>query len=310
MGPSSLKGEARYLVVVADDLGRSSFVNRAVVRAYDRGFLTAASLMANGDAFEEAATLIRMRPGLSVGLHITLCDGRAVLSPSEIPGLVDANGRFETSPFRAGLRYWRLRRNLTREMEAEIEAQFERLLEAGITPTHVDGHHHLHMHPVIFELVCKAAAKRRVAWIRVPREPLAKVVRAGFPSGVSSLAEWITFSMLAVRNIKIAHAYGLKTASHVVGLSNRGRRRRAGGRLNRTLKMDEKYLRALLPLLKGVTNEIYAHPDLATEAGRRETEALASLNTREDAALLGMVCTGYSELLGAVASRGFQEMRK
>jgi hopanoid biosynthesis associated protein HpnK len=306
MAPSRTKGENRYLVIVADDLGRSSFVNRAVARAYDRGFLTAASLMANGDAFEEAVTLIRMRPGLSVGLHITLCDGRAVLSPSEIPGLVDANGRFETSPFCAGLRYWRLRESLMREMEAEIEAQFERLLETGILPTHVDGHHHLHMHPSIFELVCKAAAKRRVAWIRVPREPLAKVVRAGLPSLISSLAEWITFSILAVRNTKIAHAYGLKTASPVVGLSGTDRRRRAGGRL----KMDEKWLHALLPLLKGVTNEIYAHPDLATEAGRRETEALASLNTREDAAALGMVCTGYSELLGAVASRGFQEMSK
>jgi hopanoid biosynthesis associated protein HpnK len=306
MSETRIRSRSRFLVLVADDLGRSSLVNRAVARAFDRGSLTAASLMAGGDAFDEAVTLARMRPGLSVGLHITLCDGRAVLSRSRIPGLIGRDGWFEKSPFRAGLRYWRLRQNLAPQIEAEIEAQFERLLEAGILPTHVDGHHHLHMHPAIFELVCKAAAKRRVAWIRVPREPLWKVVHAGFPSVVSSLAEWITFGILAVRNAKIAYAYGLKTASHVVGLSNRGSRRRAGGRL----KMDERYLRALLSLMKGVTNEIYAHPDLATEAGRRETEALASLATREDAALLVMVCTGYSELLGAVASRGFQEMRK
>jgi len=303
MSRSGPKREDRYLVVVADDLGRSSFVNRAVARAFDRGFLTAASLMAGGDAFEEAVTLARLRPGLSVGLHVTLCDGNAVLPPSEIPGLVDTRGWFEKSPFRAGLRYWRLRRHLRLQIEEEIEAQFERLREAGISPTHVDGHHHLHMHPVIFELVCRAAAKRHVAWIRVPREPLALVVRAGVPRVVSRLTEWATFTLLALHNLKIARTYGLKTASYAAGLSRTGR---ALG----TRNIGEEYLRALLPLLKGISNELYAHPDLATESGRRETETLASAVIRKDTASLGIICTGYSQLLGAVASQGFQEMRR
>jgi hopanoid biosynthesis associated protein HpnK len=306
MNRLTLKRRDRYLVVVADDLGRSSLVNRAVARAFDQGFLTAASLMAGGDAFEEAVTLARIRPALSVGLHVTLCDGKAVLSPSEIPDLVDRNGCFIKSPFRAGLRYWRLRRHLTPQIEAEIEAQFERLREAGILPTHVDGHHHLHMHPAIFELVCRAAARRHVAWIRIPRESLAKVVRAGLPLLVPRLAEWITFRMLAVRNLRIAYGYGIKTASHIFGLSRTG----STGKTGRTSKVDEKYFRALLPLLKGITNEIYAHPDLATEAGRQETVTLASMNIREDAASLGMACTGYSQLLGAVALQASQEMRR
>ncbi|HME41990.1 MAG TPA: ChbG/HpnK family deacetylase [Syntrophorhabdales bacterium] len=300
MNRTALKRRDRYLVVVADDLGRSSLVNRAVARAFDRGFLTAASLMAGGDAFEEAATLARVRPALSVGLHVTLCDGRAVLAPSDIPGLIDREGWFVKSPLRAGLRYWRLRRQLTCEIEAEIEAQFNRLQEAGISPTHVDGHHHLHMHPAIFELVCRAAARRQVAWVRIPRESLAVLACAGLSIGARRLAEWAAFRMLAVRNLKIASEYGLKTASYVVGLS------RKGG----ASKLDEKYFRDLLPLLRGVTNEIYAHPDLATEAGRRETEALISVNIREAAASLGLACTGYSELLGAIDTQGLQEMRK
>ncbi len=300
MNRPSSKRRDRYLVVVADDLGRSSLVNRAVARAFDQGSLTAASLMAGGDAFEEAVTLARIRPALSVGLHVTLCDGMAVLSPSEIPGLIDPKGRFVKSPFHAGLRYWRLKRQLARELESEIEAQFDRLQEAGISPTHVDGHHHLHMHPAIFELVCRAAARSRVAWIRVPRESLAVHRRAGLSIVVRGLAEWATFRMLAVRNLKIASDYGLKAASYAVGLPRRGR----------TSKVDEKYFCDLLPLLKGVTNEIYAHPDLATEAGRRETEALVSVNIRERAALLGLACTGYGELLGAIDTHSLQEMRK
>src|SRR5512143_820295 len=117
----------RYLVVVADDLGRSSLVNRAIARAFDRGFLTAASLMAAGDGFEEAVTLALLRPSLSVGLHLTLCDGRAVLPHRAIPGLVRQDGRFERSPFRAGVRYWHERNDLRAQIEREINAQFDRL---------------------------------------------------------------------------------------------------------------------------------------------------------------------------------------
>jgi len=303
MNRSVRRGRDRYLVIVADDLGRSSLVNRAIARAFDRGFLTAASLMAGGDAFEEAVTLARIRPALSVGLHVTLCDGRAVLAPSDVPGLIDRESWFVRSPLRAGLRYWRLRRQLKREIEAEIEAQFDRLQEAGITPTHVDGHHHLHMHPAIFELVCRAAARRRVAWVRIPRESLAVLARATMSIGARRLAEWAAFRMLAVHNLKIASEYGLKTASHIVGLPRTGIR-------GRESKLDEKYFLDLLLLLKGVTNEIYAHPDLATEAGRRETEALVSVHIREGAASCGLACTGYSELLGAIDTQGVQEMRK
>ena len=109
-GASSPSGEGRCLVVTADDFGRSPSVNRAVATACDRGVLTAASIVAAGDAFEEAVDLAARYPELSVGLHIMLSDGRPVLSAADIPGLVDAEGRFERSPMRAGIAYWRLRK--------------------------------------------------------------------------------------------------------------------------------------------------------------------------------------------------------
>jgi predicted glycoside hydrolase/deacetylase ChbG (UPF0249 family) len=51
MRQSDPKREGRFLVVVADDLGRSSLVNCAVARAFDRGLVTATSVMAAGDGF-------------------------------------------------------------------------------------------------------------------------------------------------------------------------------------------------------------------------------------------------------------------
>ena len=54
---SSSSQESRYLVVGADDFGRSPSVNRAVAIACDWGVLTAASIVAGGDAFAEAVDL-------------------------------------------------------------------------------------------------------------------------------------------------------------------------------------------------------------------------------------------------------------
>jgi len=82
----------KYLVVVADDLGRSSGINRAVAEAHDKGIVTCASIMVGGEAFQEAVQIALDRSGLAVGLHVTLCDGRAVLPHSSIPSLTDAEG--------------------------------------------------------------------------------------------------------------------------------------------------------------------------------------------------------------------------
>src|SRR6059036_1537886 len=95
----------RRLIVNADDFGRSHSINQAVVRAHREGILTTASLMVNGEAFEEAVHLARQNPKLGVGLHLTLICGTSALPHAEIPGLVDADQNFTNRPLAAGLRY-------------------------------------------------------------------------------------------------------------------------------------------------------------------------------------------------------------
>ena len=62
----------RRLIVNADDFGRTSEINEAVIAAHQRGILTTASLMVNGAAAAEAVGLARQNPRLGVGLHLTL----------------------------------------------------------------------------------------------------------------------------------------------------------------------------------------------------------------------------------------------
>jgi predicted glycoside hydrolase/deacetylase ChbG (UPF0249 family) len=62
----------RYLIVNADDFGRSHGINQGVAMAHERGVVTSASLMVRWPGAIEAAALARSMPRLSVGLHVDL----------------------------------------------------------------------------------------------------------------------------------------------------------------------------------------------------------------------------------------------
>ncbi len=64
----------RGLIVNADDYGRSSGINRGVIKAHESGIVTSASLMVRWPAAVEAAEYCRDRPDLSLGLHVDLAE--------------------------------------------------------------------------------------------------------------------------------------------------------------------------------------------------------------------------------------------
>src|SRR5436189_1593982 len=84
----------RRLIINADDFGRSSSINAAVIRSHREGILTTASLMVNEAASSEAVVLAKAHPRLGVGLHLTLLCGHSSLPRETIPGLVNEAGAF------------------------------------------------------------------------------------------------------------------------------------------------------------------------------------------------------------------------
>jgi hopanoid biosynthesis associated protein HpnK len=272
----------KYIIIAADDMGRSSSVNVAVAEAHDKGIVTSASLMAGGEAFEEAVKIALKYRRLSVGLHVTLCDGKSVLKPSYIPDLVDQDSHFEKNPIKAWVSY--MRTGILPQIEAEVEAQFNRLEQAGLHTTHVDGHHHLQMHPFIFEIICRQASKRGVGWIRVLNESLSIVLSLrSFSRGVMPFIERVVFGALNAYNLKIARKYDINVACHSLGLAWTG-------------NIDEKCFLDLLDRAKGSIEEIFTHPDISTESGRQELEALTSAKVRSKLTSLGVELVGYRDL--------------
>jgi len=163
----------KQLIVNADDLGLTPAVNRGVVRAFQDGIVTSASLLVTGSAFEDAVALAQQNPKLDVGLHLALVEERAVLGPDVLPTLVDETGRFP----RTSAEF--IQRALLggiswHEVEQEIAAQIAVFEKTGLRLSHLDSHQHLHMFPPVFQIVRRLASWMDNVWIRNSAGPWRK----------------------------------------------------------------------------------------------------------------------------------------
>lgn len=225
------------LIITADDFGLHASVNRAVERAHRDGVLSAASLMVAAPAAASAVARARDCPGLAVGLHLVLADGKALLPPRLIPDLVDASGRFGARMVRDGFRFFCLPR-VRRQLALEIRAQFEAYAATGLALDHVNAHKHFHLHPTVLSLMLEAGRDHGLCAVRLPLE-------TGLPPW---LRPWLALLRARLR------AAGVQHNDYIVGLRLSGR-------------FDEAALLAALETLPPAgVGELYLHPALASGA--------------------------------------------
>jgi hopanoid biosynthesis associated protein HpnK len=239
------------LILGADDFGASAEVNEAVATAHRNGVLTSASLMVAGRAVDEAISMARDMPDLAVGLHLVVVDGPAVLPPDRIPHLVDGNRRFLRNPVSVGVRY-AFSRLARQELAAEMRAQFERFAESGLSLSHVDGHLHMHLHPVVFDLLVPLAEEYGARGLRLPRDDLRLALRHGL-DGVGRKVLWaLCFWPLNAWGARQLRGHSLRVVDRVYGFMQTG-------------QMHAAYVLDLIRHLRVPTAEIYFHPSVATE---------------------------------------------
>ncbi len=160
----------RRLIINADDFGLTPGVNRGIMAAWGAGTVTSTSLLANLPAFEDAVTRARSAPGLGVGLHFNLTAGRPVSDPGSVPGLCASHGSFHALPSLAARAL--AGRIAEDELARECRAQLERLRSAGIEPTHIDSHRHVHCLPHVRQAAERTARDAGIRVVRVPFEPM------------------------------------------------------------------------------------------------------------------------------------------
>jgi len=159
----------KFLIVNADDFGLTGGVNRAVIEAHTRGILTSTTVMANMPAFEDAVRLAKAHLSLGVGLHFNITQGAPVADSSSIRSLLDERGEFlGTSTallFRALAGKLRIP-----EVEIELRAQIEKVLNAGLPLTHLDSHKHAHALPQVVGVIARVIGDYGIRAVRLPRE--------------------------------------------------------------------------------------------------------------------------------------------
>ena len=271
----------RYLIVNADDFGYSEEVNTAILRAHREGVLTSTSLMVAEPGCEHAVAIARQTPALGVGLHLVVSYDRALLPIRDVPLLVDSAGRFGADPFRVAWLY-HFNRKAQAQLKQEMAAQFARFASFNLEWSHVDGHQHFHLHPVVWDTLLDLCDTYHVHRLRVPREDTRshfvqrKEEKKSAPStlnpGVhpqgrtqpSTHLEGFslnTVSSLALRALRRRNLRVLERRQ-TLGGKPMFCCERVYGQLQ-TGNMHEAYTLELLNRLHVPTNEIYFHPGTA-----------------------------------------------
>jgi len=256
----------RNLIVNADDLGWTEGVNHGIAEAFRNGIVTSTSLLANGAAFAGGVEIARGAPGLGVGVHLNLSDGAPLAERETVTSLLNDNGEFAGGAESLLLRRAR-RELLLDEVEREWDAQIQKVRDAGMEPTHLDGHRHVHMLPGLFEIALRLAKRHGIGAIRVSLED--SNLRAALASGSRRNAGVVMKQGVQARGLKLlardareqAARAGLATTDYFCGIAQTGELTREG-------------LGRLLTILPEGTTELMCHPGYVDAALKKTATRL------------------------------------
>jgi predicted glycoside hydrolase/deacetylase ChbG (UPF0249 family) len=214
-------------------LGWTEGVNRGIAEAHVRGIVTSASLLANGAAFDSGVAMARTMQALGVGVHLNLSDGKPVAPRELVNSLLNKRGELEGKPESLLLRLARKSVSLE-EVEREWDAQIRKVRDAGIQPTHVDGHRHVQMLPGLFEIALRLGKRHGIAAIRISHE--ASSLRVALSSGTKQKGTVVMRQGVQARGLKLlapdareqAERAGIATADYFCGIAQTGELTREG----------------------------------------------------------------------------------
>jgi predicted glycoside hydrolase/deacetylase ChbG (UPF0249 family) len=190
------------------------------------------------------------------------------------------------------------------EVEREWDAQIQKVRNAGIAPSHLDGHKHVQMLPGLFEIALRLAKKHGIRAIRVAHEE--SKLRAALSSGGDQKTGVLLKQGVQARGLKLlardaremADRAGLVATDYFCGIAQTGVLTREG-------------VEKLLKNLPEGTTELMCHPGYVDEDLRRsatrlqrsrqtELEILTDARIRKLVATQGIRLISY-QLMGDVA---------
>ena len=171
------------IVINADDFGLTEGVCTGIVRAVETGVVTSTTAMVCVPGAVQRLQSWAPRIIGKIGAHLQLTNGVPILPAKSVPSLVAKDGAFPS-------RRKAIRGAGTAEVLAEWAAQIETLIRAGIEPTHLDSHHHVHGLPNVFPAFCELAQRYSLPVRSLSSEMARKLRAESVPFIDRTLTDW------------------------------------------------------------------------------------------------------------------------
>lgn len=253
------------VIINADDCGRSKLVDAAIEECIQLGCITSTTVMANMDDFEGAVNLYKVyKDRVSFGCHLNLTQGEPLLRSQVLQDIgftsISSKGRMELNGMH--LRNSRISKTAKTAIFEELDAQIQKILDNGITISHIDSHHHIHNGFSILPIIVEVAKKYKITKIRILRNYL--------PPSFSLWARktWRAYLGCLYSGVKTTEWFSSPNEFY---------------RLTKSKQV----------IKKNTTIELMCHPGGESNSERKEIDLLKSINFKET---FGDVLINYNQL--------------
>lgn len=149
----------KKLIVNADDFGLTPGVCDGILKSHREGIVTSTTILINTPHLDSTVEKLNGCPSLDLGLHLNITWGKPLLPAAKVKTLIGDDGLFVRD------------KNFDKvdpdEVGEEWNAQLAKAKSLGIKLTHLDTHHHTHLHPALLDLLPEIALREGLA-VRSP----------------------------------------------------------------------------------------------------------------------------------------------
>lgn len=157
------------LIINADDFGKDSLTNRAIIQSFKKGLCSSTTIMPNMPGFKEACHWAYDNNLIDhIGIHIVLTEGHP-LTENIKHCLCFCTDKGLLSFSRNKRTFFYLTSSENKALAEEIRAQIKRCRDYGIKITHLDSHSHIHTEWTLSSIIIKIAQEEKIPYIRISR---------------------------------------------------------------------------------------------------------------------------------------------
>lgn len=230
------------IIINADDLGANPQRSHGIFQCMEFGVVSSATILPNMTDSDSAARHARER-NINIGLHLNLTEEYPLSKSEDVPTLTELNGQFyDRDRLRLALDEGRVEKN---SLEREVRSQLEWMFDSYGAPTHIDSHHHVHVHPAVIDVLLPLLERYGIRAVRIPCEMPLPPFGYEVPANQLDRVQKLNKEAMFAKELYVAN--GVVVTDHFRGSTLAG---------NASLKN----LRHILNKLPDGTTELMVHP--------------------------------------------------